>query len=193
MEQKKVSDVYGVEEGPVRKAHSLRFVAKRIALLVFLSLACYSLSKLTRSMRTSFHGLSSWKCSKKPETPEERAINILQATPLIGRCPIPAALRRYLTSGLIVPDGHNDVAIFIRFAFNNHIYNETFANGFEKDGLPMHVDLPRLKAGRSGGAFWSVFTPCPEDGMDFSDTNSLPSMSTGSTLPGLTLTLTTPA
>jgi len=35
----------------------------------------------------------------------------------------------------------------------------------------MHVDLPRLKAGKSGGAFWSVFTACPESGTDFDDEN----------------------
>ncbi|ROT43136.1 hypothetical protein SODALDRAFT_327306 [Sodiomyces alkalinus F11] len=34
-----------------------------------------------------------------------------------------------------------------------------------------HVDLPRLREGQSGGAFWSVFTPCPSNGSDFSDKN----------------------
>ncbi|CAK7223080.1 hypothetical protein SCUCBS95973_005056 [Sporothrix curviconia] len=77
-------------------------------------------------------------------TVEERVDRILTSTPLI--------------------DGHNDFPIFIREAFNNHIYNETFRNGFERDGLPMHVDLPRLRAGKNGGAFWSVFTPCPHNG-----------------------------
>ena len=33
------------------------------------------------------------------------------------------------------------------------------------------VDLPRLKQGKNGGAFWSVFTPCPERDDDFSDEN----------------------
>lgn len=37
--------------------------------------------------------------------------------------------------------------------------------------MPYHVDLPRLKAGKVGGAFWSAFTPCPADGLDFSDDN----------------------
>lgn len=32
-----------------------------------------------------------------------------------------------------------------------------------------HVDLPRLRAGMNGGAFWSVFWPCPENGSDYSD------------------------
>jgi len=35
----------------------------------------------------------------------------------------------------------------------------------------MHVDLPRLKAGKVGGTFWSVYVGCPEEGSDFSDEN----------------------
>lgn len=34
-----------------------------------------------------------------------------------------------------------------------------------------HVDLPRLKTGKMGGAFWAAFVPCPLNGMDFSDDN----------------------
>jgi hypothetical protein len=33
------------------------------------------------------------------------------------------------------------------------------------------VDLPRLKEGKNGGAFWSAFVPCPTNGTDFSDEN----------------------
>ena len=33
------------------------------------------------------------------------------------------------------------------------------------------VDLPRLKDGKQGGAFWSAFTLCPKNGTDFSDAN----------------------
>ena len=34
-----------------------------------------------------------------------------------------------------------------------------------------HVDIPRLKAGKVGGAFWSAFVGCPANGSDFSDAN----------------------
>jgi membrane dipeptidase len=34
-----------------------------------------------------------------------------------------------------------------------------------------HVDLPRLKEGKNGGAFWSAFVPCPANWSDFSDEN----------------------
>lgn len=34
-----------------------------------------------------------------------------------------------------------------------------------------HVDLPRLRKGNVGGAFWSAFVLCPKNGTDFSDAN----------------------
>ncbi|KIH88537.1 membrane dipeptidase [Sporothrix brasiliensis 5110] len=89
-------------------------------------------------------------------TVEERVDKILAATPLI--------------------DGHNDFPIAIRAYFNNHINSDEFRNGFEKDGLPQHVDLPRLRAGKNGGAFWSVFAPCPKNGTDLSDANYVASV-----------------
>ncbi|KAK4219335.1 membrane dipeptidase-domain-containing protein [Rhypophila decipiens] len=89
--------------------------------------------------------------SAKPESIDERVKQILTETPLI--------------------DGHNDLPILLRFAFNNHIYNESFKKPFEEGGLMYHVDLPRLQAGMNGGAFWSVFWPCPEKGQDYTDGN----------------------
>lgn len=77
-------------------------------------------------------------------------------------------------------DGHNDFAIFIRAMYNNHIYNENFTKPFEEGGLAMHVDLPRLREGQNGGAFWSVYTPCPENGTDFSEENYAASQYLGS-------------
>lgn len=75
----------------------------------------------------------------------------------------------------LYPDGHNDLAIFIRALYKNQIYDDKFAGPFKNGGLPFHVDLPRLRAGLNGGAFWSVFWPCPENGTDFSDETYLPS------------------
>jgi membrane dipeptidase len=54
---------------------------------------------------------------------------------------------------------------------NNHIYNDSFSKPFSEGGFPGHVDLPRLQAGLNGGAFWSVFWPCPQNGTDYSDAN----------------------
>ena len=66
-------------------------------------------------------------------------------------------------------DGHNDLAIVIRYLYNNRIYDPAFTKPFETGGLKMHVDLPRLKTGKLGGAFWSAFVPCPANGLNFSD------------------------
>lgn len=82
---------------------------------------------------------------------EDRVHNILSETPLI--------------------DGHNDLAILIRALYNNHIYDKKFTEPFTKGGMPSHVDLPRLREGQNGGAFWSVFTPCPPNGSDYSEEN----------------------
>lgn len=85
---------------------------------------------------------------------EDRVQHILKHTPLI--------------------DGHNDFPIFLRAAFNNHIQADNFTKPFLDGTLPYHTDLARLRAGLVGGAFWSVFWPCPSDGSDFSDANYLP-------------------
>lgn len=91
-----------------------------------------------------------WPFWGQPTT-EERASTILGHTPLI--------------------DGHNDLAILIRELYNNHIYDEKFQKLFSEGGMPAHVDLPRLKEGKVGGAFWSAFIPCPKNGSDFSNEN----------------------
>ncbi|KAK4251082.1 membrane dipeptidase-domain-containing protein [Corynascus novoguineensis] len=87
----------------------------------------------------------------KPRTIEERVKRILRHHPLI--------------------DGHNDLAIWVRAYHNNHIYDETFSKPFVEGGLSGHVDIPRLRAGMNGGAFWSAFWPCPANGTDYSDEN----------------------
>ncbi|USP79764.1 uncharacterized protein yc1106_07038 [Curvularia clavata] len=91
---------------------------------------------------------------RKNLTVEERAVRILKENPLI--------------------DGHNDLMIFIRSKYQNHIYNESgndFAQKFENGGLAQHTDIPRLQKGMQSGAFWSAFWPCPlGDGTNFSDT-----------------------
>ncbi|UKZ94170.1 uncharacterized protein TrAFT101_009050 [Trichoderma asperellum] len=78
--------------------------------------------------------------------------------------------QKVLTTSPLI-DGHVDFAVFLRGVFDNHIDGDDFTGPFENGTLSGHLDLARLRAGRSGGAFWSVFAPCPEDGADFSDEN----------------------
>lgn len=68
-------------------------------------------------------------------------------------------------------DGHNDLLILLRAVYDNKVNGENFTKPFEKGGLAGHLDIPRLKQGQQGGAFWSTFVPCPADGFDFSDKN----------------------
>ena len=68
-------------------------------------------------------------------------------------------------------DGHIDLPYIIRLLYGNHIENANFTDLFQNGGLLGHVDLPRLRQGQSGGAFWSVYADCPEDLDDFSDGN----------------------
>ncbi|KIW84544.1 hypothetical protein Z517_03794 [Fonsecaea pedrosoi CBS 271.37] len=87
---------------------------------------------------------------KPDQTIEERALAILTHTPLI--------------------DGHNDLAIFIRGAYKNKLHTKDFRDKFENGDMELNVDLPRLRKGRVGGAFWSAFVVCPENASeDFSD------------------------
>ncbi len=128
------------------------------SLLFLLCMGVVAALMLLSSLRL-LHGQHAMHChgggagggSADKLTVAERVDRILEGTPLI--------------------DGHDDFAIAIRFLFNNHINDKAFRKGFETDGLPQHVDLPRLRAGKNGGAFWSVFTPCPENGTDLSDAN----------------------
>ena len=81
---------------------------------------------------------------------EERTKKILEETPLI--------------------DGHNDLAIFLRFAYGGDIHRNDFQEKFENGGLELQVDIPRLRDGMAGGAFWSAFVPCPPNASyDFQD------------------------
>ncbi|KAK2797631.1 hypothetical protein FQN51_008325, partial [Onygenales sp. PD_10] len=88
-------------------------------------------------------GLSYIKQQKALHDPldfSKRADLILETTPLI--------------------DGHNDLPYLIRIETKNQIYNERFT--FES-GLLSHTDLKKLRKGKVGGQFWSVYTECPED------------------------------
>ncbi|KAK4196211.1 putative dipeptidase 1 precursor [Triangularia verruculosa] len=136
-------------DSPSRPRRSAR--AKKVTLCVVFS--CLLLSYLFLPIRGAGY------IPRKPHTPkpqlpqsiEERVKHILSHTPLV--------------------DGHNDLAILLRAHFNNHIYNDNFTKPFTEGGLTGHVDIPRLRDGMNGGAFWSVFWPCPSNGSNFSDSN----------------------
>ncbi|KAK6334129.1 hypothetical protein TWF696_002632 [Orbilia brochopaga] len=74
-------------------------------------------------------------------------------------------VNRILTSSPLI-DTHIDLPILAREVFQNHIYADNFSTPFASGGLYGHVDIPRLKSGKIGGIFWSVFTACPDPAAD---------------------------
>ncbi|KAG1799847.1 membrane dipeptidase-domain-containing protein [Suillus plorans] len=87
-------------------------------------------------------GLSSGKLPRDPKLAAQRVLDI---APVI--------------------DGHIDLPMVARFVWRNNVTDVPL------DGqMPMHVDIPRLREGKVGGFFWSVYVGCakPEDeGADF--------------------------
>jgi hypothetical protein len=93
-----------------------------------------------------------WEASIDPQDFKARAENVMKTTPLI--------------------DGHNDLPYLLRLELKNKIYDSKFdfkqgrilflSNSKTQlltilQGLASHTDLARLKEGRIGGQFWSVF------------------------------------
>ncbi|KAF9268765.1 hypothetical protein L218DRAFT_917800 [Marasmius fiardii PR-910] len=64
-----------------------------------------------------------------------------------------------------VIDGHVDLPILARSLFANN------ASAIDlRSTMPEHVDIPRLRKGKVGGFFWSVYVPCAQpiqEGEDF--------------------------
>jgi len=56
-------------------------------------------------------------------------------------------------------DGHNDLPYLLRLELKNRIYDGRLDFA---EGLKSHTDLKRLREGRVGGQFWSVFVECPD-------------------------------
>jgi membrane dipeptidase len=56
-------------------------------------------------------------------------------------------------------DGHNDVPWQVRDRVHGAVEELPFGNDTSTLEPPMHTDLPRLRQGRAGGIFWSVYVP----------------------------------
>ncbi len=76
--------------------------------------------------------------------------------------PPPVALvkqaRRILTEVPLI-DGHNDLPWQYRQRVRNHLDRIDLAHSTAALPKPLHTDIPRLRAGRVGGQFWSVYIP----------------------------------
>ena len=73
------------------------------------------------------------------ETPDKRAERILREVPLI--------------------DGHNDLPWRMREKVSNQLARIDLRSDQSGGGDPLHTDVPRLRHGRLGAQFWSVYVP----------------------------------
>jgi membrane dipeptidase len=83
---------------------------------------------------------------------------------LSSLCPASAATPEDIARAALarspVIDGHNDVPEQVRERFGNNLSKFDFrdtTNTATTTAKPMHTDLARLRAGRVGGQFWSVW------------------------------------
>ncbi|QRV76409.1 Membrane dipeptidase (Peptidase family M19) [Ceratobasidium sp. AG-Ba] len=75
-----------------------------------------------------------------PRDPEKAALGVLESAPRTK----------------------TDLPELVRVVYKNNI------SAFDlNERMPAHVDIPRMKRGRVGGFFWSVYVSCKDDGPDF--------------------------
>ena len=63
-------------------------------------------------------------------------------------------------------DGHNDLPWQYRERVQNQLARIDIRQDQSKLEKPLHTDIPRLRAGRVGGQFWSVYVPASLEGAD---------------------------
>lgn len=63
-----------------------------------------------------------------------------------------------------VIDGHNDLAWELRTSHNARVESVDLARDTATLAKPMQTDIPRLRKGRVGGQFWSVYIPADVTG-----------------------------
>jgi hypothetical protein len=94
---------------------------------------------------------SHWpSCYQNTISSELSVETVLKSAPLIGQIhPVLEFLKIDISL-----DGHNDLPIWIRAFYQNHIYQENFTATKQLYG---QVDFPRLRQGGLRGQFWSVY------------------------------------
>jgi membrane dipeptidase len=151
------TDARSTSSSDVSSTSALSTMCGLFAIVVFFALVIASLRPGVGRDDEPFHPVPG--PGRPARTIEQRVSTILHNTPLI--------------------DGHNDLAMFLRFAYQNKLHTKTFRERFEKGKMEMNVDLPRLREGKVGGTFWSAFVPCPQNASyDFRDSTYAEAVST---------------
>lgn len=83
---------------------------------------------------------------------------LLLATGATAATPYDARIDRVLKATPLI-DGHNDWPGRLRGDFAEGWWTADLNADLRTRPRPMHTDIPRLKAGRVGGQFWSVYVP----------------------------------
>lgn len=108
---------------------------------------------------------------KAAAAPLALALALAFAAPLAAQAVDDAAAAAIAEAALKaapVFDGHNDVPNQLRFRFGNQINDFDFADttgtaAADGSRAAMHTDLVRLKKGKVGAQFWSVYVPHTDD------------------------------
>ena len=79
--------------------------------------------------------------------------------------PAPAAIDRILKEVPLI-DGHNDLPWQYRERAKNQLARIDIRQDQSKIEKPLHTDIARLRQGRVGGQFWSVYVPASLEGAD---------------------------
>lgn len=100
------------------------------------------------------------------------ALPAMAHTPAAGDAAIAARVERVLKRSPLI-DGHNDLAWELRERYGGDLAKIDLSAGtstlprpahLPADTPPLMTDIPRLRAGRVGGQFWSVWTPPSQSG-----------------------------
>ncbi|HEX5644869.1 MAG TPA: dipeptidase [Erythrobacter sp.] len=91
-------------------------------------------------------------------------IGAMLVAPALSREPAPEQVAAAALEAAPVFDGHNDVPIQLRDRFGNVIaefdFEDTTGTGASHPrGAVMHTDLARLRRGKVGAQYWSVYVP----------------------------------
>ncbi|KIY71101.1 hypothetical protein CYLTODRAFT_419110 [Cylindrobasidium torrendii FP15055 ss-10] len=87
-----------------------------------------------------------WAASSTSEDPMAVALQLMEHSPII--------------------DGHIDLPILVRSLYANNLSTDSFDLHAP---MPAHVDIPRLRKGKVGGFFWSVYVSCPDPALEGPD------------------------
>ncbi|MFC3097978.1 dipeptidase [Alteraurantiacibacter palmitatis] len=94
------------------------------------------------------------------------AVGALMAVPVAAQAPTAAQQARANAALDAAPvwDGHNDLPFQLRLRYRNVIGNFDFNDGTNvppagQNANPLQTDAPRLRQGRVGAQFWSVYVP----------------------------------